>query len=62
MFHGVPRVVDRSTATGQQEHIRVSQTGDVLDDVVGPMVNRKTVVTAVRHGLKLVFRDIELEE
>jgi hypothetical protein len=47
---------------GQQEHVRIFQAGDVLDDVVGPMVNRKVVVTAVRSGSRFQYRDIELEE
>lgn len=44
------------------DHIRVEEAGDVLDDVVGPMVNRKVLVTAVRRGSKYLYRDIELEE
>lgn len=47
---------------GQDGHVRIEDAGDVLDDVVGPMVNRKVVVTALRHGSKLIYRDIELEE
>jgi hypothetical protein len=50
-------------ATAEQEKdIHISQTGDVLDDVVGPMVNRKIVVTALFTGSKYLYRDIELEE
>jgi hypothetical protein len=47
---------------GQELHVRIHNAGDVLDDVVGPMVNRKVMVTGVRHGTKLTYRDIELEE
>jgi len=47
---------------GQAEHIRIDEAGDVLDDVVGPMVNKKVVVTAVHRGSKILYRDIELEE
>jgi hypothetical protein len=47
---------------GQQEHVRIFEAGDVLDDVVGPMVNRKVVVTAQRRGSKFSYSDIELEE
>ncbi|MBI3807845.1 MAG: hypothetical protein HY281_10110 [Nitrospirae bacterium] len=43
-------------------HIRVDEASDALDDVVGPMVNHKVVVTAVRRGAKYLYRDIELEE
>jgi hypothetical protein len=45
-----------------QEHIRISGANDVLDDVVGPMVNKKVVVTAIRRGSKTLYRDIELDE
>jgi hypothetical protein len=47
---------------GQGEHLRIHEAGDVLDDVVGPMVNKKVVVTAVRRGSKILYRDIEVEE
>jgi hypothetical protein len=50
--------VDGSTI----EHIRVEQAGDALDDVVGPMVNRKVVVSAVHRGKRFLYRDIELDE
>ena len=41
---------------------RILQANDVLDDVVGPMVNHRVVVTAIRRNARLTFRDIELEE
>jgi len=44
------------------DHVRIEDAGDALDDVVGPMVNRSVVVTAVRRGQKFLYRDIELEE
>lgn len=43
-------------------HVKVEEAGDVLDDVVGPMVNRPVVLHATRHGKKYLFRDIELDE
>lgn len=43
-------------------HVRVDEAGEVLDDVVGPMVNRRVVVTTTRRGQKHLYRDIELEE
>jgi len=46
----------------QNGRVRIEQISDLLDDVVGPMVNRKVVVTAVRSGSKLIYRDIEPEE
>lgn len=44
------------------KHVRVENTGDALDDVVGPMVNRQVHVTAIRRGAKYLFQDIELDE
>ena len=43
-------------------HLRVDEAGEALDDVVGPMVNRRVTVTAVRRGQKCLYRDIELDE
>jgi hypothetical protein len=42
--------------------IHVSEAGDALDDVVGPMVNRPVVVSVVKRGDKYIFRDIELAD
>jgi hypothetical protein len=47
---------------GVQETIHVEEAGEALDDVVGPMVNKKVMVTAVRRGSKYLYRDIELDE
>ena len=44
------------------DHIRVDEAGDALDDVVGPMVNHKVIVTTVRRGAKHLYRDIEIDE
>ena len=41
---------------------RILQANDVLDDVVGPMVNHRVVVTTITRNARLIFRDIELEE
>jgi hypothetical protein len=43
-------------------NVRIEDAGDALDDVVGPMVNRRVVISAVRRGSKYLYRDIELEE
>lgn len=43
-------------------HIRIDKAGDVLDDVIGPMVNRKVMVTVVQRKQKRLYRDIELDE
>jgi hypothetical protein len=42
--------------------VRIYGAGDVLDDVVGPMVNHRVVVTTVNRRGRLVFQDIEAEE
>ena len=34
-------------------HIRIDDAGEALDDVVGPMVNHRVSVTAVRRGQKV---------
>ena len=44
------------------QHLKIEEAGDVLDDVVGPMVNRLVNVSVLRRGKKLVYQDIELEE
>jgi hypothetical protein len=42
--------------------IHIDKAGDVLDDVVGPMVNRPVIVRAVRRRGKFEYQDIEPEE
>jgi hypothetical protein len=52
-------------ATGEedpQKPTRIEQAGEVLDDVVGPMVNHRVVVTAIRRKGRLIYRDIEADE
>jgi hypothetical protein len=54
-----------TTTENQQDvdsHVRVSEISEVLDDVVGPMVNKLVVVTVVRRGTKYLYRDIEPKE
>jgi len=43
-------------------HIRIDEAIEALDDIVGPMVNRRIIVTAVHRGQKYYYRDIELDE
>ncbi len=45
---------------GVEQHIKVLQAGEAIDDVVGPMVNRRVTVDAVltQNG-KHVFKDIQ---
>jgi hypothetical protein len=51
-----------ATTETPPRHIRVDEAGEALDDVVGPMVNRRVVVTAIKRGQKYLYRDIELDE
>jgi hypothetical protein len=44
------------------QHVRIENASDALDDVVGPMVNRQVVVTAIRRGKRFLYQDIELAE
>jgi len=47
----------------ERENIRIYQTGDVIDDLVGPMVNHRVIVDiALRPDGKRLFRDIQSEE
>jgi hypothetical protein len=49
-------------ANGEQ-HIRVERTGEIIDDAVGPMVNRPVIVDTVRTPQgKYFFRDIQPAE
>jgi len=42
--------------------IRIYQTGDVIDDLVGPMVNQRVIVTVNQRNGRYLYRDIQLEE
>ena len=48
-----------TTPDDPPQHVRIDEAGDILDDVIGPMVNRRVLVTAVKRGAKNVYRDIE---
>ena len=54
--------IEIATTLPPLAHVKFVEAGDALDDVVGPMVNRPVVVTAVRRGSKHLYRDIELDE
>ena len=47
---------------GGPKAVRILEAGEVLDDVVGPMVNHRVVVTAVRRKGRLLYRDIESDD
>jgi len=44
------------------EQVRIEGASEVLDDVIGPMVNQRVKVSAVRRGSKHIYRDIDFEE
>jgi hypothetical protein len=47
----------------REKHIRVEKTGEVIDDVVGPMVNRPVQVDVEQLPTgKFIFRDIQAVE
>jgi hypothetical protein len=54
--HDWLEVVSGATST------RIEDAGDALDDVVGPMVNRRVIVHTTKRGNRYIYRDIELEE
>lgn len=48
---------------GEQRPIRIFEAGDVIDDIVGPMVNRPVIINVIeRPNRKYTYRDIQLEE
>lgn len=48
---------------GGERHIRVEKAGDAIDDVVGPMVNRRVIVeVSVTQNGKYHYRDIQSVE
>lgn len=46
---------------GDDSH-RIFEVSEVVDDVIGPMVNQRVSVLAYQSGSKLKFLDIQLEE
>ena len=43
--------------------IRLFQTGEIIDDIVGPMVNQRVIANvAIKRDGRYLYRDIELEE
>ena len=51
-----------TTSENPPQHVKIEQAGEALDDVVGPMVNRRVNVSVTRRANKLIYQDIELEE
>jgi len=52
------------TVRGQPEqHIRIDHTGDIIDHIVGPMINRPVIVDVLRSTAgRYRFQDIQAEE
>jgi len=45
------------------DHVKIYKTGDVIDDIVGPLVNHAVLVdVATEDDGRLIFRDIQLDE
>lgn len=66
-FAGVLRAVDLDKdyldVAVAEQHLHVEGLGDAMDDLIGPMVNRKVRVHVIRKASSpLRFRDIELDE
>jgi len=66
-LHGILRAVhldrDWLEVTVDQRHVRVDEVGETVDDLIGPMVNRRVIVRVIRDSHdKYRFRDIESED
>ena len=65
-LHGVLRALhldrDWIEITVGEDHLKINQVGEAVDDVIGPMVNRPVVVRVVQAGESWHFRDIEVDE
>lgn len=46
----------------ENKTVRIYQADEVIDDIVGPMVNHHVIVDVMVKGGKYIFRDIEPEE
>lgn len=47
----------------KEDHIKINKTGEVIDDIVGPMVNRRVIVDALRTSKgNYSFKDIQIDE
>ena len=51
-----------ATLGGEKQTIRVYETGEIIDDIVGPMVNRRVVVDVYIKGDRYIFRDVQLDD
>lgn len=46
----------------ENQKVTVFEAGDIIDDVVGPMVNRRVIIDVLLKAGKHIFRDIQTEE
>ena len=50
----------------KEEHIKISKTGEVVDDIIGSMVNRRVIVDTLRSSKNsreaYYFKDIQIDE
>lgn len=47
----------------KEEHIKISKTGEVVDDIIGSMVNRQVIVDTLRNSKgTYYFKDIQIDE
>jgi hypothetical protein len=69
-IHGVLRAlhldkdwIEVALTDTPHKHVQIYQTGDVIDDIVGPLVNRRVIVDVVIHADgRMIYRDIQSEE
>jgi hypothetical protein len=46
-----------------EQHIRIDHTGNIIDDIVGPMINRPVIVDVLGSAAgRYRFQDIQAEE
>lgn len=47
----------------KEEHIKISKTGEVVDDIIGSMVNRRVIVDTLKNSKgSYYFKDIQIDE
>ena len=54
--------LELSSVEGEEKPVKVYDTGEVIDDIVGPMVNRRVIIDVIKQRNKYIFRDIQIEE
>lgn len=54
--------LDVASLEGERQTTRIYDTGEVIDDIVVPMVNRRVIVDVVIKRGKYIFRDIQLDD